>query len=217
MKDLPLRSSANMTKGLWFVHQEEDVIIRVWGSTMSGKERVYLNDDLVSEKTVVTKLVSIHRCEYAGNSYEVEFRLRSFSDYTYECNIYRDGHLLKSFTSGYQLNGEMYVKEEEENEEAVQRAIERFRSQGIKKLQEFEIRASIRELKQALAIDPHDAEVHFYLACGHSLMEETEEGFAHLEKAIEYGLTGKSRILEVDQLAYLRMRPGFEAFKEKYL
>ena len=206
-----------MTKGLWFVHQEEDVIIRVWGSTMSGKERVYINDDMVSEKTVVTKFVSIHRCSYAGSNYEVEFRLRTSSDYQYECNIYRDGHLLKSFMSGYQPNGEMYVREEEENEEAIQRAIERFRSEGIKKLQEFEIRASIQELKQALAIDPRDAEVHFYLACGHSLMEETDEGFEHLEKAVEYGLKGKDRILSVDQLAYLRMRPSFSEFKEKHL
>lgn len=216
MKDLPLRSTASMTTGIWLVHQEDDVIIRFWGSTMSGQERVYINNDLVSTKTVITRFTSIHRFEYDGSNYDVEFLLKPYAGYVYECNIYRDGHLLKSFICGYDNTGGMFIREEEENEEAVVRAIERFVGEGIKKLEEFEIKASIRELQKALAIDPDDPEAHFYLACGYSLMEETENGFHHLEKAIASGLKGKNRILTVDQLAYLRMRPGFEEFKQNH-
>ncbi len=218
MKDLPFRSSASYTKGLWFVHEDEQVIVRVWASTMSGKERIYINNDLVSEKSTGLKFISVHRVEYGKDQYEIELALIDFQRYDVECNIYCNGHLLKSFACAFgDQSGALEIREVEENEKAVVRAIDRFRSAGIKKLEEYEIAASIKELQSALAIDPDDAEVHLYLACGFSLLENIDQGFEHLQTAIESGLKGKDRILTIDQLAFLRIQPRFEAFKKDFL
>lgn len=54
------------------VHFEHlDRAIKLWFSTFSGKEKVYVNDELVSEGRS-WRFKNIHRFTYQGTNYEVE-------------------------------------------------------------------------------------------------------------------------------------------------
>jgi len=63
-------------------------------------------------------------------------------------------------------------------------------------------------LKQA----PQDAAIHFNLACSYSIMENKEESFYHLSKAVEHGFKDVERFKTHEALAYLRIQDNWEDF-----
>lgn len=83
---------------------------------------------------------------------------------------------------------------------------------GLTRLQEYDVETALEELEKARKLAPDDPEVYFHLACAHSNLENTREGFACLQKAVELGLPDKEMILDHDMLAFLRMHPAFEEF-----
>ena len=216
MKELPERSSSNMATGIWFVHEDEDVIIKVWLSTLSGKEKVFLNEKLVAETRNITQLTTLHEFSYRDNHFDVEIYASNLFLMTIECNIFKNGKLSKAFINRIDQNGAMVVSENSDPSRALEVNLSRFRKKGIKKLQEFDVKEAITDLKKTLAIEPEDAETFFHLACAYSLSEEKEVAYDHLAKAVNYGLKGKDRILTEDKLAFLRIQPEFETFKEKH-
>jgi hypothetical protein len=50
MEKLPEKSEASTSSGIWFVWNDGNNTIRVWSSAINGKEKIYLNDKLISEK-----------------------------------------------------------------------------------------------------------------------------------------------------------------------
>lgn len=88
-----------------------------------------------------------------------------------------------------------------------------FKKSGIRKYKDFEIEEAIEDFHKGLKIEPEDIALHFNLACAYSLMEDQEEGFKHLDLAVDYGLKDTDKILKHDDLAFLRIQPEFEAFK----
>lgn len=89
-----------------------------------------------------------------------------------------------------------------------------FKKSGMKKYKEYEIEEAIEDFHKGLKIEPNDVALHFNLACAYSLMEDKEEAYRHLSLAIDYGLKDTAKILSHDDLAFVRIQPEFDAFKE---
>lgn len=88
-----------------------------------------------------------------------------------------------------------------------------FKKSGINKYKEFEIEEAIEDFIKGLKIEPNDIALHFNLACAYSLLENKTESFNYIEKAVKLGLDDFNKILSHDDLAFLRIQPEFEAFK----
>jgi len=88
-----------------------------------------------------------------------------------------------------------------------------FKKSGLNKYKEFDIDEAISDFTKGLEIEPKDVSLHFNLACAYSLNEEKEKSYHHLQKAVENGLKETNKILEHDDLAFIRIQPEFEAFK----
>jgi TM2 domain-containing membrane protein YozV len=88
-----------------------------------------------------------------------------------------------------------------------------FKKSGIKKHKAFDLQAAIEDFKQGLQINPNDIALHFNIACSYSLTEQKEEAYYHIQRAIELGFDDAKRIESHDDLAYVRIQPEFEAFK----
>jgi len=88
-----------------------------------------------------------------------------------------------------------------------------FKKTAFAKFKDYDLEESIVDYKQALEISPEDKEIHFYMAAVYSMMEEKEKSFYHYDKSVQYGLKQTGKILEMDEFAYLRVQPEFEAFK----
>ena len=88
-----------------------------------------------------------------------------------------------------------------------------FKKSGIKKYKEYEIEEAIQDFKKGLKIEPKDIALHFNLACAYSLLENKEEAFSHLEEAVALGMNDEEKIMTHDDLAFLRIQPEFDEFK----
>ncbi len=90
-----------------------------------------------------------------------------------------------------------------------------YREKAIKNYQDYDFKEAIKHFKKSLEINSNDKNVHFILACCYSLTEKTSESLFHLSKAIEQGFNDFEKINSHDALAYLRIQPEYEGFKEK--
>jgi len=90
-----------------------------------------------------------------------------------------------------------------------------FKKSGMKKYKEYDIEEAIADFHKALKIDPSDVSIFFNLACAYSLMEDKEEAFKYIELAVSKGLKDPNRIMTHDDLAFIRIQPEFQEFKEK--
>ena len=88
-----------------------------------------------------------------------------------------------------------------------------FKKSGIQKFKDYDYTGAIQDFEKALTIDPNDVAVHFNLGAAYSLDEDKEKSFYHLDKAVQLGFKDFNRINTHDALAYLRIQPEFEAFK----
>lgn len=88
-----------------------------------------------------------------------------------------------------------------------------FKKSGVKKHKDFDLEAAIEDFKQGLQISPDDIALHFNIAASYSLTEQKEKAYDHLMKAVQLGFTDFNRIETHDDLAYLRIQPEFDAFK----
>ena len=89
-----------------------------------------------------------------------------------------------------------------------------FKKSGIKKYKEYDIEEAIEDFHKGLKIEPKDVALHFNLACAYSLLENKDLAFKHLDLAVDYGLKDQEKIMTHDDLAFLRIQPEFDAFKE---
>ncbi len=89
-----------------------------------------------------------------------------------------------------------------------------YKASGIKKFKEYDYDGAIEDFKKALEIDENDIASNFNIACAYSLNEDAEKAFYHLDKAVTLGFNDFDRIATNDSLAFLRIQPEFDAFKE---
>jgi TM2 domain-containing membrane protein YozV len=84
---------------------------------------------------------------------------------------------------------------------------------GLKKYKDFDLEDAIEDFKKILELAPNDAATHFNIACAYSLTEKKEKAFEHISLSVQHGLKDVSNILSHDDLAYVRIQPEFENFK----
>ena len=53
---------ASLTKGIWFVHNDGINTIKIYGSN-TGNEKIYLNDNLISDKRNMSPLRTVADCQ----------------------------------------------------------------------------------------------------------------------------------------------------------
>jgi len=88
----------------------------------------------------------------------------------------------------------------------------KYKIEGDKKYKSYDFDGAIKNYDLALKVDPRDKDVHFNLACLYSLLEQSEEAYFHLSKAVEHGYTDLKKIKTHDSLVYLRSSPIYPDF-----
>lgn len=110
MEQLPEFSEASFSKGIWFVYNDEVNSLKMWVSCFTGKEKVYLNGECMSQKTNL-KRRAVHKFEDAqGNNYEVISLVTSILKGVYECHFYKNGKLRKKYECRYKFGTLMNSK-----------------------------------------------------------------------------------------------------------
>lgn len=87
-----------------------------------------------------------------------------------------------------------------------------FKISGLEKYKDYDYEGAIQDFKKALDERYEDPAVHFNLACSYSIMEETDNAFFHLDKAVEFGFDDFDKIQQHDALAYIRTAEEFDQF-----
>lgn len=89
-----------------------------------------------------------------------------------------------------------------------------FKASGMAKYKDFDLENAIDDFKEGLKIEPNDIALNFNIACAYSLTEKKRLAYEHLARAVQLGFTDFERIQTHDDLAYVRIQPEFEAFKQ---
>ena len=98
MNKLQEHSGGGIIKGVWFIFQEEGHTIKVWVSSFSGKEKVYLNNELVSDKRSVG-LKSEHDFMIDGVNYSVHFEVKNLIKGKLLCSLVKNKIIIKKLQS----------------------------------------------------------------------------------------------------------------------
>lgn len=99
MQELPLQSKADLRDGIWFVFALDGHIVRGWGSR-SGLERVYVDDQIVSEHRSFGR-TSVHAFSVGTRPCELRFVTRSYLKGALECTLSCAGKPVAAFRVRY--------------------------------------------------------------------------------------------------------------------
>jgi len=89
-----------------------------------------------------------------------------------------------------------------------------FKSSGIKKYKDYDLEGAIEDFSRGLDINPNDVALHFNIACAYSMTEVKDKAYYHLAKAVALGFKDFELINTKDDLAFVRIQPEFDEFKE---
>ena len=79
--------------GYKFYFQDGDNQIACFGSYFTGKEEVYINDDLVTSRRSVN-IKSSHKFDFENSHYQVKFDMLNILTGRLECTLYKDQEVL---------------------------------------------------------------------------------------------------------------------------
>lgn len=106
----PTHSQGSFRKGISFVFHDGANTILVWGSSFSGKEKVYLNEQLVAE-TRRMKMNGEHTFkDYAGNLYTVKILTTNALKGVIECHLYKNETAVMKYECRYRFGSMMNKK-----------------------------------------------------------------------------------------------------------
>jgi TM2 domain-containing membrane protein YozV len=88
-----------------------------------------------------------------------------------------------------------------------------FTLSGIRKFKEYDIKGALEDFKKGLELNPDDISLHFNMACAYSLLEDAEQGFKYLDKAVALGFNDNEKIQTHEALAFLRIQPRWDQFQ----
>jgi hypothetical protein len=94
------KKQVTVKNGYWFFFEDDGNKIAMHGSAISGKETIYVNDEVVSE-TRNYKFKSDHLFEINGVEYNVEFKMKSMLKGELLCSLYRENKLLTTESKAY--------------------------------------------------------------------------------------------------------------------
>jgi len=89
--------------GYKFYFQDGDNQIACFGSYFTGKEEVFINDELVSDKRN-QKVASAHLFKHGEDDFKVTFEMRNILTGRLECSLYKNGQFIKSYEQSSLLN-----------------------------------------------------------------------------------------------------------------
>ena len=167
-------------------------------NSISGKETIMVNGQVVSQKTTI--MGTAHRFSLIESGEKARYILRTKigGETMVLIDLSRNGHyILQNEPVHYGTPDKQEMKR---------------LSDGLKKLKTFDLDGALLIFDEVLEDDPNNAQIHFYKACAHSLMEHKKEAFKHLSHALENGLVDREQILTEDALAFIRIQEEFEAF-----
>lgn len=107
MKDHPNESKISFIKGSWFIFEDEGNSIALYGS-VTGKEKVYFNNSIVSEKQNMSTC-STHKFNQNGNEYELTINIPKPLRGQIKCVLLKNGKVLKKYVTKYVKN-RLHVK-----------------------------------------------------------------------------------------------------------
>ena len=87
-----------------------------------------------------------------------------------------------------------------------------FEADGDNKYANYDFDGAIYDYLRSLKVRAQNPEVHFKLACLYSILEESENVYHHLGKAVEQGYFKMSLINEHKHLEYIRNHKDFATF-----
>jgi len=85
--------------------------------------------------------------------------------------------------------------------------------EGIRLFNDYQYRNALERFTDALLVNRDHPEVLFRIACCNSLLEQKEEMFSNLDKAIKKGFKDFDKIQTMDALAFLRIQKEYDAIK----
>ncbi len=89
-----------------------------------------------------------------------------------------------------------------------------FKKSAKEKYEEYDFKGAVSEYKKALDIEPDDPDLHFEIGTVYSLLENKNLAFRHLDTAVRLGLKEPQKIDTHEDLAFVRIQPEFEEFKQ---
>jgi len=89
-----------------------------------------------------------------------------------------------------------------------------YKTSGKEKFKNYDYQGAIDQFNKALEFVPTDLAVHFNLACAYSLLENTENGFFHLDRSVANGFNDFDKIRSHEALSFLRVQPKFKEFEQ---
>lgn len=98
---IPDKSETSIKNGNWFIYKDGQNVIQIWGSNLNGKEKVFLNNELVSEQRSMKMQSSHNFKDKNGQNYEVMFHTQSLLKGSLECIIKKEDVVLKIFKTKY--------------------------------------------------------------------------------------------------------------------
>lgn len=172
-----------------------------FSNSWTGEETVYLNSQEVSKKSSILGTSHYFETVEAGEVVRYILTSKLGGILGVQLDLIKNGVVVQQDISV--SLGVLPPKPEVE-----------FKQKGLVKLQKYDLDDALHEFREAEKINPKDPEIYFNLACVFSLKENAADGFACLQKSVEYNLKNRVDILTHEMLAFLRIQPEFEAFKE---
>ena len=99
----PPNAVIDVSDGYSFTFEIDGIVIRACGSGFSGKESVFLDDELVSE-TRTHKTTSAHEFTCGNIDYRVEFEVINMIKGQLACRLYRNDILSKLYVAAPRIN-----------------------------------------------------------------------------------------------------------------
>ncbi len=166
-----------------------------------GTETVLVNGQVVSEKSSILGAVHHFKVMEDGQNIHYSLRTKVGGVTLVMIDLIRAGEYI--LQNEPVINGTLQKKYSSAT-----------LKKGVKKLRSYELDKALEIFTNGLNADPHQPQLHFFIACVHSLLEQKDECFHHLSKALENGLVNRSRILTEDALAYIRVQEEFGTFRK---
>ena len=110
MNDLPKESGGSLTKGIWFVFRDNENTIIACGSVFSGKEYVYTNGELLSEKRSMKKR-SEHYFKIDQTDYKAVFDVQNILTGRMICTLFRGNEIVKELLARSQFHPRRLILE----------------------------------------------------------------------------------------------------------
>lgn len=90
----------SLSNGYWFYFHDEGTPITAFGSALSGRERIFIGEELISSQRS-WNFNTCHKFTHNGSDYEIEFRTTNWLKGELVCSLKKNGVLLDTATKAY--------------------------------------------------------------------------------------------------------------------